>query len=339
MPLLLPEGSCQIDWKRSSLPIDPDELKRKAGVSSSYISVEIGFGNGDFLVHAARVFPEKIFVGFEVSGISIEKLIKRVRREKIKNVFCVREDAFFGIHFCFEDETLEEIFMNFPDPWRKKRHAKRRITSREKLILFHRKLKPEGKVIIRTDSADFVDFTVEQADGIFSVDVDELQSFVKKEKDDRVRALISFRTKYMMRWEQEGKKIYVVVLKKEKKSYDELSSSFFLDFYPKLPDLKMFLGLKVRDFHYSKKELEGKLFKLHDHVFARFFHVWEDKNGNLLIETLLSEYGYEQLFYIKVERKGGYFIVDISPFSSVVRTENMEELIKKLAFGKLLSSR
>ena len=334
MSVLVPEGSCQIDWKRSSLPFDLEELRIKAGVPSTDVSVEIGFGNGDFLVHAACIFPEKIFVGFEVSGISVEKLIKRVRREKIKNVFCVREDAFFGLHFCFGESTLKEIYMNFPDPWRKKRHAKRRITSREKLILFHRKLKPEGRMIIRTDSSDFVDFTIEQADGIFSAEVDELRSFMEREKDKRMKVLISFRTKYMMRWESEGKKIYVVVLKKEKKSDNELSSFFSGSFYPDLPTLKMFLGLKVRDFPYSREEIEGQLFKLKDKVFARFFRVWE-KDGNLLIETLLSEYGYEQLFYIKVERRGDFFLVDISPFSSVVRTGNMEELVRKLALGEL----
>jgi tRNA (guanine-N7-)-methyltransferase len=76
------------------------------------------------------------------------------------------------------------------------------------------------------------------------------------------------------------------------------------------------------------------VFKIQEGIFVKFFDIFEKEN-KILIETLISEYGYEQMFIIKIEKKGENFILDISPFSSVIRTEGIEKLIEKLSEGAL----
>jgi tRNA (guanine-N7-)-methyltransferase len=317
----IPPSTIQIDFKRSELPLDASELSKIVGIENPKIYVEIGFGNGEFLVEMAKRESSSIFIGFEISGISVEKLRSRVKRENLRNVFCIREDGFWGLYFCFPDSSIDKIFINFPDPWPKRRHEKRRITERKKLILFFRKLKPEGKIEILTDSENFVNYTVEQAMGIFKVKAEEKKDF-------------SITTKYMRKWLQEGRKIYSILLEKDKSTFLAENKKYYDFEIEKLSKPKMFLERKIEKFPYRKEELEHKVFKIQEGVFVKFFDIFEKEN-KILIETLISEYGYEQMFIIKIEKRGENFILDISPFSSVIRTEGIEKLIEKLSEGTL----
>jgi tRNA (guanine-N7-)-methyltransferase len=320
MRIKIPPSTNQIDFKRSELPIDIKDLSEIVGIENPIIYVEIGFGNGEFLVEMAKREKSSVFIGFEISGIGIEKLRSRVMKENLKNVLCIREDGFWGLHFCFSDSSIDKIFINFPDPWPKRKHEKRRITTRKKLILLYTKLKPEGKIEILTDSKNFVDYTIDQADGIFKVKIEERKDF-------------PITTKYMRKWLLQGRKIYSVLLEKSKNLFAPENKKYYnLD--EKLPKIKMFLERKIEKFTYKKEDLENKVFKIEEGIFVKFFDILEGKD-KILIETLISEYGYEQFFIIKVERKGEKFALDISPFSSVIRTEGIEKLIEKLSQGQL----
>ncbi len=321
MKIKIPPSTNQIDFKRSELPIYIKDLSEIVGIENPTIYVEIGFGNGEFLVEMAKREKSSVFIGFEISGIGIEKLRSRVRKENLKNVLCIREDGFWGLHFCFPDSSIDKIFINFPDPWPKRKHEERRITTRKKLILLHEKLKAEGKIEILTDSKNFVDYTIEQAKEIFKVKTEERKDF-------------SITTKYMRKWLLQGRKIYSVLLEKSKNLLTPESKKYYNFEIEKLPKIKMFLERKIEKFAYKKEDLEHKVFKIEEGIFVKFFDILEGKN-KILIETLISEHGYEQLFIIKVERKGEKFAVDISPFSSVIRTEGIEKLIEKLSQGQL----
>jgi tRNA (guanine-N7-)-methyltransferase len=320
MRIKIPPSTNQIDFKRSELPIDIKDLSEIIGIENPIIYVEIGFGNGEFLVEMAKREKSSVFIGFEISGIGIEKLRSRVMKENLKNVLCIREDGFWGLHFCFSDSSIDKIFINFPDPWPKRKHEKRRITTRKKLILLYTKLKPEGKIEILTDSKNFVDYTIDQADGIFKVKTEERKDF-------------PITTKYMRKWLLQGRKIYSVLLEKSKNLFAPENKKYY-NFDEKLPKIKMFLERKIEKFTYKKEDLENKVFKIEEGIFVKFFDILEGKD-KILIETLISEYGYEQFFIIKVERKGEKFALDISPFSSVIRTEGIEKLIEKLSQGQL----
>lgn len=93
------------------------------------VFLEIGFGNGEFLVHLARQNPDAVFWGVEMSRSCVLRALKRIRREELRNIFLLCGDARFILKECLPKESLDGIYMNFPCPWPKKKHTKRRVSS------------------------------------------------------------------------------------------------------------------------------------------------------------------------------------------------------------------
>ncbi len=90
------------------------------------IKLEIGFGMGDFLVEIAAREPHYNFIGIDFYHKGIRKLMNRIRNLGLNNIRVVHGDVRNKIPLLFQDGTLDTIYINFPDPWPKKRHKKRR---------------------------------------------------------------------------------------------------------------------------------------------------------------------------------------------------------------------
>ena len=292
---------CLINYKSVEKPLPFEDL-----------TVEIGFGSGDFLIKLAKEDPKGRFLGFELSGVAIEKLLRRVRREGLENIFCTRLDAYWGFYLLLKDSSVRKIYMNYPDPWFKKRDIKRRLTKRENLYLFHRKLKEGGTIEIRTDHYPFLEFTLEEASSLggFSSYLEEL---------DTSQPL----TKYEKRWLSMGKKIYRLRLVKRGKT-------LIIPELRKIKEVKDLFPHKVEKREPDLLALEGREYRLSERVHLKFFSSYEGK-GKKLIEALLSEEGFVQKFFVEVRKKGNYWIIDISPHSQVFRTENLRKVLELVA--------
>lgn len=122
--------------------------------------LEIGSGKGQFLLDMAKKFPGKFFIGVErnvtCSGITCKKLVDN----EITNAKLMYIDAEVLMKEV-KDDSIESIFLNFSDPWPKKRHHKRRLTAESYLNNYYRVLKNGGRLIIKTDNVDLFAFTVE----------------------------------------------------------------------------------------------------------------------------------------------------------------------------------
>lgn len=291
---------CPLNYKRVEKPLPWDE-----------VLVEIGFGRGDFLLRIASDNPDVIVLGFELSGIGIEKLQKRVKSAGIKNISCVRLDAYWGFHLLLKDNSIRSIYINYPDPWFKRRDTKRRLTSREKLFLFSKKLKEGGSLYVRTDHLPFAEFTIEEATwlGGFEYELRELETSEPL-------------TKYEAKWLSQGKRLYQLTLVKvgETKPIE----------LPKLKEVKELFPVKIEGKEPHTEGLEGKEFKLEEGVYLRLFRAYRRPDSEL-IEALLSEEGFTQRFFIELRKKGRTWIVDISPHSEVLRTENIQKAVNRVA--------
>jgi tRNA (guanine-N7-)-methyltransferase len=113
--------------------------------------VEVGFGNGQFLADMARARPETDFVGIELYGKGIEKLSRRLEREAIGNVRIVKGEALSVLRARFGRGRVAEVHLNFPDPWPKKRHHKRRLVGPALPVALFACLPPGGEVRMATD--------------------------------------------------------------------------------------------------------------------------------------------------------------------------------------------
>jgi tRNA (guanine-N7-)-methyltransferase len=79
----------------------------------------------------------------------------------IENVFFLRGDIFFFIDF-FDDNMFNNVYINFSDPWPKKRHIKRRVINQKFLDKIYLKLKNNGKLYFVTDDKNYLNYSVEQ---------------------------------------------------------------------------------------------------------------------------------------------------------------------------------
>jgi tRNA (guanine-N7-)-methyltransferase len=120
--------------------------------------VEIGFGRGEFLMDLAAREPETAFVGIEYSFKRVLKMARRLARTELRNVRLVEAPAQEVLRDAITDASVSCFWINFPDPWPKKRHFKRRLLQKDFAALLERRLAPGGVVQIATDHADYAEW-------------------------------------------------------------------------------------------------------------------------------------------------------------------------------------
>ena len=122
--------------------------------------LEIGSGKGEFLLRMANKFPNELFIGIEknvtCAGISMKKLVEN----EINSAKLIYRDG-GEIVKIIKDKAVKNIFLNFSDPWPKKRHYKRRLTSINFLNEYRRILADNGKIIFKTDNTDLFEYSIE----------------------------------------------------------------------------------------------------------------------------------------------------------------------------------
>lgn len=116
------------------------------------LCVEVGFGNGEFLVEMARRFPERNWVGFETSLTCIVKTGRRLKEAGVRNVRVALLDGKFGLRELFPDESVAQVFVNFPCPWPKARHASRRLVDESFAATLAAVLEKDGEFQLVTDA-------------------------------------------------------------------------------------------------------------------------------------------------------------------------------------------
>lgn len=133
--------------------LDPEETPhwRELFGNDHPLVFEVGFGNGNFLLDMAVRYPDLNFVGMDFYHKGIRRLFMRIDRYRLTNIRIVYGDAREKIPFLFREEELSDIYVNFPDPWPKKRHHKRRLIKPPIVQALCESLQPEGRIRVATD--------------------------------------------------------------------------------------------------------------------------------------------------------------------------------------------
>jgi tRNA (guanine-N7-)-methyltransferase len=191
--------------------LDPEERPDWCGLfqNSHPLKLEIGFGNGNFLIDMAIREPQNNFIGLDFYHKGIRKVITRMDRLHLNNIRVAYGDASEKIPILFEEGELSEVFINFPDPWPKKRHHKRRLIKPQFVENLAGKLAPQGKVRIATDFQSYAQEILEvmQADTQFHNSHEDL-GFLHERNDIP-------KTKYEKAFLDAEKKIYYFEFSKE----------------------------------------------------------------------------------------------------------------------------
>ena len=145
-------------WPRYGLDYEgrPRDFDAVFGRSAPRV-LEIGFGNGEALRHAAPRDPGRDFIGIEVHAPGVGRLLNALAADGTGNVRLYHHDAVEVLNHEIADGGLDEVRIYFPDPWHKKRHNKRRLVQPPFAALLARKLAPGGRLHLATDWADYAE--------------------------------------------------------------------------------------------------------------------------------------------------------------------------------------
>ncbi len=150
---------CLLDEALPRLAIDLTQpsksLPRLFAEPVSAVWLEIGFGGGEHLVWQARQNPRVGFIGCEVFEDGIVKALSAIEEHGLRNVRLDTWDARRLLRW-LPPASVERAFLLFPDPWPKKRHAKRRLINRALLDELARVLRPGAELRIASDIGDYV---------------------------------------------------------------------------------------------------------------------------------------------------------------------------------------
>ncbi|MCI7332213.1 MAG: tRNA (guanosine(46)-N7)-methyltransferase TrmB [Mollicutes bacterium] len=166
------------------------------------IEVEIGMGKGKFIIEKAIQNPNINYIGIEKYDSPLVSAVKKLEELEINNLKLICIDA-LGIEEVFDHE-IDKIYLNFSDPWPKKRHAKRRLTSSIFLNKYENLFKNEKHIEMKTDNDDLYDYSCESF-------IENGYDIVKTDTN----YLDTIRTEYEDKFISLGKNInYISVVKK-----------------------------------------------------------------------------------------------------------------------------
>ncbi|MCG6118085.1 MAG: tRNA (guanosine(46)-N7)-methyltransferase TrmB [Aquimonas sp.] len=139
-------------WPAYGLAIAQGPLDAPARFGrSAPLVLEIGFGNGEALVHGALHSPERDFIGIEVHKPGVGRALNAIESNALSNVRIYAEDAVEVLKQCVGERALAEARIYFPDPWHKKRHTKRRLVQPGFVELLASRIAPGGLLHLATD--------------------------------------------------------------------------------------------------------------------------------------------------------------------------------------------
>ena len=124
------------------------------------IHIEIGMGKGQFLHTMAKLNPEINYVGIEMYSSVLLRAIQKMEQDVVPNLKFICIDA-KEVAEVFGNGEVDQIYLNFSDPWPKARHAKRRLTYKTFLDKYYSLLKKGGKIIMKTDNLGLFEYSLE----------------------------------------------------------------------------------------------------------------------------------------------------------------------------------
>ena len=142
-------------------PLDMKGKWHRVFENENPILAEFGCGRGQFIMTMAKQHPDRNYIAFECRGSIVLRTLEKATEENPANVVIVNENI-IDVNEYFEENELSGIYLNFSDPWPKKRHAKRRLTNSRFLGGYRRILKPGCFIEFKTDNTDLFSYTIDE---------------------------------------------------------------------------------------------------------------------------------------------------------------------------------
>lgn len=158
----------KLDMNSSFLIDNPKELKgswHDIFGNENPICLEIGCGKGRFITSRAMDHPEQNYIAIEGQSNVVLRALQKAEENSIANlrIFITYVS---DLKEYFDAGELSTVYLNFSDPWPKARHAKRRLTYRDRLKNYKEVLSPGGFIEFKTDNDGLFDFTLGEIEAV-----------------------------------------------------------------------------------------------------------------------------------------------------------------------------
>ncbi|AQP54093.1 tRNA (guanosine(46)-N7)-methyltransferase TrmB [Vagococcus penaei] len=123
------------------------------------IHIEVGSGKGQFIVGMAKANPTINYIGIELQTNAIISILEKQLVEKLPNLQLLLVDGADLTEY-FADGEVDQVYLNFSDPWPKTRHIKRRLTYKTFLATYEKIAKPGAELHFKTDNRGLFEYSL-----------------------------------------------------------------------------------------------------------------------------------------------------------------------------------
>lgn len=156
-------------WARAMIGDHPEwvvpEPKAHAGEwndvfgNDKPLHVEVGTGKGQFIINMAKKYPEQNFIGIELQSDVLVMALEQALETELTNLCFINGNG-QEIAEYFEQGEVDQLYLNFSDPWPKRRHAKRRLTNERFLSEYEKILAKDGYLQFKTDNRGLFEYSL-----------------------------------------------------------------------------------------------------------------------------------------------------------------------------------
>lgn len=142
--------------------LDPEAYKGKwhqVFGNDNPIHIEVGSGKGRFITGMAAANPDINYIGIDIQLSVLSYALDRVLEQGLPNVKLLRVDGSSLTNY-FADAEIDRLYLNFSDPWPKKKHAKRRLTYKSFLETYQQILPAQGEIHFKTDNRGLFEYSL-----------------------------------------------------------------------------------------------------------------------------------------------------------------------------------
>ena len=177
------------------------------------LRIEVGVGNSPFLIEVASRESDYNYLGLEYSHKRVIKFLKKVKLAGLENIRMLHLNSDLLFSDYISPAGIEHLFVNFPDPWPKRRHGKKRFIARERLGAALELLAPGGGFSLRTDSREYA------LEARENLEANEQLENLRPDTDWAPEPLYPFETPYEIKFKAQGLRIYYFEYQKRKDSW------------------------------------------------------------------------------------------------------------------------
>jgi tRNA (guanine-N7-)-methyltransferase len=168
------------------------------------LEVDLGCGDGKFLLEMAGHHPDRNFLGVERLLGRVRKVCKKAGKQNLENLKVLRLESRYVVEWLLAPASVSRLHLLCPDPWPKARHHRRRLIQEDFLNAVVRVLEPGGEFLFKTDHDEYFEWAEEKVaayEGMERLDWPEDAFFYPK-------------TDFQIQWEAEGKRLQGIRLRK-----------------------------------------------------------------------------------------------------------------------------